>query len=53
MLKKIKDVFVIAYVELNHNHKMIESPTMLLHMHSHKREDPLLDKLVKDMQNDT
>lgn len=43
---------MIAHVDLNHNHKMIESPTMLLHMHSHKREDMLLDKLVKDMQSD-
>ena len=51
-VKKIKDVFVIAHVELNHNHKMIESPAMLQHLHSHKRDDPLLDKLVKDMQID-
>src|SRR4051812_6926686 len=48
-VKKIKDVFVISHVELNHNHKMIESPAMLQHLHSHKRDDPLLDKLVKDM----
>src|SRR4051812_38967482 len=51
-VKKIKDVFVIAHVELNHNQKMIESPAMLQHLHSHKRDDPLLDKLVKDMQID-
>ena len=51
-LKKIKDVFVIAEIELNHNHRMIDSPAMLLHMHSHKTDDPLLDKLVKDMQSD-
>src|SRR4051812_27297219 len=30
-VKTIKDVFVIAHVELNHNHKMIESPAMLQH----------------------
>ena len=35
--------FVIQTVELNHNHKMLESPRMLLHMHSHKRDDPLID----------
>ena len=51
-VKKIKDVFVIAEIELNDNHRMIESPAMLLHMHSHKMFDPLLDKLVKDMQSD-
>ena len=43
---------MIAEIELNHNHRMIDSPTMLLHMHSHKTDDPLLDKLVKDMQSD-
>src|ERR1043165_3043713 len=51
-VRTIKDVFVIAHVELNHNHGMIESPAMLRHLHSHKRDDPLLDKLVKDMQID-
>jgi hypothetical protein len=51
-VRTIKDVFVIAHVELNHNHRMIESPAMLQHLHSHKRDDPLLDKLVKDMQID-
>ena len=51
-VKKIKDVFVIVHVELNHNHKMIESPAMLQDLHSHNRDDPLLDKLVKDMQID-
>ena len=45
-------MFVIAEIELNHNHRMIDSPAMLLHMHSHKTDDPLLDKLVKDMQSD-
>lgn len=42
---------MIAHIELNHNHKMIESLVMLLHMHSHKRDDPLVNKLVKDMQS--
>ena len=51
-VRTIKDVFVIAHVELNHNHRMIESPAMLQHLRSHKRDDPLLDKLVKDMQLD-
>ena len=50
-VKKRKDgKFVIEMVELNHNHKMLESPGMLLHMRSHKRDDPLIDHLVKDMQ---
>jgi hypothetical protein len=31
---------------------MLESPGLLLHMHSHKRDDPLIDQLVKDMQLD-
>jgi hypothetical protein len=44
--------FVIEKVELKHNHKMIVSPGMLLHLHSHKRDDPLIDQLVKDMQLD-
>ncbi|XP_020149906.2 protein FAR1-RELATED SEQUENCE 5-like [Aegilops tauschii subsp. strangulata] len=52
-VKKRKDGnFLIEMVELNHNHKMLESPGMLLHMRSHKREDPLIDQLVKDMQLD-
>ena len=28
-VKTIKDVFVIAHVELNHNDRMIESPAMV------------------------
>ena len=39
-------------VELNHNHKMLESPGMLLHVRLHKRDDPFIDQLVKDMQLD-
>ncbi|XP_073363225.1 protein FAR1-RELATED SEQUENCE 1-like [Aegilops tauschii subsp. strangulata] len=52
-VKKRKDgKFVIEMVELNHNHKMLESPGMLLHKRSHKKDDPLIDQLVKDMQLD-
>ena len=52
-VKKRKDgKFVIEMVQLNHNHKMLESPGMLLHMRSHKKDDPLIDQLVKDMQLD-
>ncbi|KAE8821785.1 hypothetical protein D1007_00195 [Hordeum vulgare] len=40
----------IERVELNHNHNMLESPRILLHIHSHKRDDPLIDQLAKDMQ---
>ena len=53
-VKKRKDgKFVIEMVQLNHNHKMLESPGMLLHMRSHKKDDPLIDQLVKDMQLDS
>ena len=31
---------------------MLESPGMLLHMRSHKKDDPLIVQLVKDMQLD-
>ena len=34
---------VIEMVELNHNHKILESSGMLLHMHSHKTDDPWID----------
>ena len=52
-VKKRKDgKFVIEMVELNHNHKMLESHGMLLHKRSHKKDDPLIDQLVKDMQLD-
>ena len=52
-LKKRKDgKFVIEMVQLNHSHKMLESPGMLSHMRSHKKDDPLIDQLVKDMQLD-
>ena len=47
-----KGSFVIEMVELKHNHKMIKSAGMLLHLCSHKRDDPLIDQLVKDMQLD-
>ncbi|KAE8805059.1 hypothetical protein D1007_18903 [Hordeum vulgare] len=50
--KRKNETFGIERVELNHNHKMLESPEMLLHMHSHKRDNPLVDQLVKDMQLD-
>ena len=43
---------MIEIVELNLNHKMLESPGMVLHTRSHKRDDPLIDQLVKDMQLD-
>ena len=43
---------MIEMVQLNHNHKMLESPGMLLHMRLHKKDDPLIDQLVKDMQLD-
>ena len=43
---------MIEMVELNHNPKMLESPGMLLHMRKYKRDDPLIDQLVKDMQLD-
>ena len=43
---------MIEMVELNHNQKMLESPDMLLHKRSHKKDDPLIDQLVKDMQLD-
>ena len=39
-------------VQLNHNHKMLEIPGMLLHMRLHKKDDPLINQLVKDMQLD-
>ncbi|KAE8774114.1 hypothetical protein D1007_53539 [Hordeum vulgare] len=44
--------FRIEEVALNHNHKMLEILGVLLHMHSHKTNDPLIDQLVKDMQLD-
>ncbi|KAE8792876.1 hypothetical protein D1007_32511 [Hordeum vulgare] len=50
--KRKNGTFGTQRVELNHNHKMLESPGMLLHMHSYKRDDPLFDQLVKDMQMD-
>ena len=43
---------MIEMVQINHNHKMLESAEMLLHMQSHKKDDPLIDQLVKDMQLD-
>ena len=52
VIKSKDGKFVIEMVELNHNHKMLESPGMLLHMRSHKKYDPLIDQLVKDMQLD-
>ena len=47
--KRKNGSFGIETIELNHNHKMLQSLGMLLHMHSHKRDDPLNDQLVKDM----
>lgn len=45
-------LFVIEGVELKHNHQMINSPTMLAHLYSHKTDDAMLDKLVKNMSSD-
>ncbi|XP_020183820.1 protein FAR-RED IMPAIRED RESPONSE 1-like [Aegilops tauschii subsp. strangulata] len=47
-VKKRKDgKFVIELVGLNHNHKILESPGMLLHMRSHNKDDPLIDQKQK------
>ena len=35
--KRKNGKFVTEMVQLNHNHKMLESPGMLLHMRSHKK----------------
>jgi hypothetical protein len=48
--KKEDDTYVIENIKFEHNHHMIQSPSMMNFLHSHKNFDPSLLEFVKFLQ---
>ena len=48
--KKEENHYVIANIRFEHNHHMIQSPSMMNFLHSHKDFDPSLLEYVKFLQ---
>lgn len=42
--------YVVKDFDLCHNHQLLESPSMAVFMHSHKRVDNTLKEYIKDLQ---